>query len=220
MLSEDRFLLMFNLALTGLLNAVGLRTAKRYQEAMDVIQKTLEEFLGLDIDVLNQVDDTSLLDSMRQEGELDLERVAMAADLFREAGILYTIQNRDLEAQINKMRALYYYLEVVLNSEGEIPEELCGKIEGLYAALGIKQVSIETQLSLYYYFDRQGSYREAQTALNELLLNDQFQEEMFEEGLEFYERLLGKSNQELEAGRITRGEVEEEVRRLSREIRT
>ena len=220
MLSEDRFLWMFNLALTGLLNAVGLRTAKRYQEAMDVIQHTLEEFFGLDIDVLNQVDDTSLLESMRQEGELDLERVAMAADLFREAGILYTTQNRPLEAQTNKVRALYFYLEVVLYSEGEIPEELCEKIEELYAALGIKQVSMETQLSLYYYFDRQGNYREAQTALNELLLNDQLQEEMIEEGLEFYERLLGKSNQELEAGRITRGEVEEGVRRLSRKIRT
>jgi len=220
MLSEDRFLWMFNLALTGLLNAVGLRTAKRYQEAMDVIQHTLEEFFGLDIDVLNQVDDTSLLESMRQEGELDLERVAMAADLFREAGILYTTQNRPLEAQTNKVRALYFYLEIVLYSEGEIPEELCEKIEELYAALGIKQVSMETQLSLYYYFDRQGNYREAQTALNELLLNDQLQEEMIEEGLEFYERLLGKSNQELEAGGITRGEVEEGVRRLSRKIRT
>ena len=220
MLSEDRFLWMFNLALTGLLNAVGLRTAKRYQEAMDVIQHTLEEFFGLDIDVLNQVDDTSLLESMRQEGELDLERVAMAADLFREAGILYTTQNRPLEAQTNKVRALYFCLEVVLYSEGEIPEELCEKIEELYAALGIKQVSMETQLSLYYYFDRQGNYREAQTALNELLLNDQLQEEMIEEGLEFYERLLGKSNQELEAGGITRGEVEEGVRRLSRKIRT
>lgn len=220
MLSEDRFLLMLNLALTGLLNAVRLRTAKRYQEAMDVIQHTLEEFFGLDIDVLNQVDDTSLLESMRQDGELDLERVAMAADLFREAGILYTTQNRPLEAQTNKVRALYFYLEVVLNSEGEIPEELGEKIEELYAALGIKQVSIETQLSLYYYFDRQGSYREAQTALNELVLNDQLQEEMIEEGLEFYERLLGKSNQELEAGGITRAEVEEGVRRLSRKTRT
>ena len=220
MLSEDRFLWMFNLALTGLLNAVRLRTAKLYQEAMDVIQHTLEEFFGLDIDVLNQVDDTSLLESMRQDGVLDLERVAIAADLFHEAGTLYSIQNRPVEAQTNYVRALYFYLEVVLNTEEEIPEELSGKIDELYGTLGINDVSIETQLSLYYYFDRQSNYREEKAALNELLLNDGIQEEMSEEGLALYERLAEKSDQELETGGITRGEVEEGMRRLSREMRT
>ena len=220
MLSEDRFLLMFNLALTGLLNAVGLRTAKLYQEALDVIKHTLEEFFGLDIAVLNQVDDTSLLEAMRQDGELDLERLKLAADLFHEAGTLYAIQNRPVEAQINNVRALYFYLEVVLNREGEIPEELSEKIDGLYEVLGIDPVSIETQLSLYYYFDRQGNYREAQAALNELLLNEQIREDISEEGLEFYEQLLDRSDQALEAGGISRGEVEEGMQRLSREMRT
>ena len=214
MLSQDRILWMINVALTGLLNAAGLRTAKQYQEAMDVIQHTLEEFFGLDIGLINNMDDSSLLELLRQGEELDMERVVLAGDLFFEDGILHNELEQPGEAQADFQRALFLYLEATF-TEDSTPPELAEKIDQVYELVDIDGLPLETMLSLFYYFDRQGSWGRAFDMIRMLTAVPDIQDEIMEDGCAFYERLLDLEDAQLEEQGLSRADVEDALRSIS-----
>ena len=214
MLSQDRILWMINVALTGLLNAAGLRTAKQYQEAMDVIQHSLEEFFGLDIGLINNMDDNSLLELLRQGEELDLERVVLAGDLFLEDGILHNELDQPEEAQADFQRTLFLYLEAAFSEESTSPV-LAEKIDQVYALADVEGLPLETKLSLFYSFNRQASWKQAFDMIRILTAIPEIQDEMTEDGCAFYEQLLGFEDSQLEEQGLSRADIEDALRSVS-----
>jgi len=207
MLSEDRFLWLFNLAITGLLNAIKLRTAGQFQEAQDVIENTIEEFFGLSTTLIRGIDDYSLLDSLRQNDELVQASVITAGDLFQEEGLTNLELNQPGKAGDSFKRALFFYLEAAF-LESETPADLVDKINGVCQFIPPGSLSIDLQLGLYDFYEREGDYHQAYQMLNRLLSDPQVRDELLDETRSFCLRFLEQEDDQLREHGLDRTELE------------
>jgi len=154
MLTEDYIMRMINQALAVLLTALGLKRAGQLSEAQQSFDQALETLLGLKANLANQLDDHLLLDMLTFLGKLDIDRVLVLADIYREKAELYTFQGQHENSQFAAQRSLRLYLEVALASEARPNVELIHKIELLRLMVDVPRMPVETRLAMLDYLDR------------------------------------------------------------------
>jgi hypothetical protein len=66
----------------------------------------------------------------------------------------------------------------------------------------------ETLFTLFDYFEQQGAFAKAESAVNQMLVVTHQNPEIIFEKQKFYRRLLKKSDAEIEAGGLTRLEIQ------------
>src|SRR4030043_328375 len=91
MLSEDYIMRMINQALAVLLIALGLKKAGQYTEALQTFDQAIENLLGLNAHLAKQLDDSQLLDRLTFLGKLDVERLLVLADIYREEAEVHAL---------------------------------------------------------------------------------------------------------------------------------
>jgi chaperonin cofactor prefoldin len=92
-------------------------------------------------DLLKQMDDTSILRLLTTLGELDPDRLAMIADLYKLVGDLLIDQNKNQEAVLDFQLSLTFYLEISLSGKNQ-RQKLDEKINQIYSMLsGLKSTS-------------------------------------------------------------------------------
>jgi tetratricopeptide (TPR) repeat protein len=153
MLTEDYIMRMINQALATLMIALGLKKAGQFGEALQAFDQALESLLGLNTHLLKQLDDSLLIDRLTFRGRLDLDRLLMLADIYREEAELYTLQGQPESSQFAAQRSLRLYLEAALASEVNPNLELIKKIEALRLKLSSPTLPLETRLALLDYLD-------------------------------------------------------------------
>ncbi len=180
MLTEDYLMRIINQAMAALLKAIGLKKEGKYEEAQQALDQAFEQLFGLPTHVFKQLEDASLLAALTTLGKLDIGRLAVLADLFKEEGEILDLQGRSAAGASSAARALRLYLEVVLAEEINLTPENISKIEALYSKLKKQELPVDTQLALLDYYGRlldrdEGelasagtSHRQAAEALSEL----------------------------------------------------
>ena len=154
MLTEDYIMRMINQAVAALMIALGLKRSGQYREALQTFDQALENLLGLNAHLINQLDDHLLLDMLTFLDKLDVDRVLVLADIYREEAEVYALQGQPDSSQFAALRSLRLYIEVVLVSEGNPNLELIQKIEPLRLKFGPLTLPFETRLALLDYLDR------------------------------------------------------------------
>ena len=154
MLTEDYIMRMINQAVAALMIALGLKRNGQYREALQSFDQALENLLGLNAHLVNQLDDHLLLDMLTFLGKLDVDRLLVLADIYREEAEVYALQGQPDSSQFAAQRSLRLYLEVVLVSDGNPNLELIQKIEPLRLKYDPSTLSVETRLALLDYLDR------------------------------------------------------------------
>jgi hypothetical protein len=154
MLTEDYLMRMINQAVAALMIALGLKRSGQYREALVTFDQALENLLGLDAHLVNQLDDKLLLDMLTFLGKLDTDRLLILADIYREESELYTLQGQPESSQFAAQRSLRLYLEVALAGVVNPDLELIQKIEPLRLKLDTLALPVETRLALLDYLDR------------------------------------------------------------------
>ena len=86
------------------------------------------------------------------------------------------------------------------------------QIESLTEALSVYPPVPAVQQRLVFHHERQGDFADAEDVLFELV--DAGHEEIIAAGIELYQRLLAKSDDELERGQLPREEVEDGLSQL------
>jgi ribosome assembly protein YihI (activator of Der GTPase) len=208
LLSEDYLIRQINVFLAAMAQLVGLKTAGQYQAAHTLIDYHLEQLLGLRADLVKNLTDESLLASLTKQGQLDTERLYLVAELFREDAEVLEAQGLEPESRISALRALKYFVEVVLAGGPENFEHPSDRIEALCEKLGISNLPEDTLFALYCYDEREGNYARAVQSLARLQQAPGAEEQIRQELQEFLQRLLDRSDQELEKGGVSRSEVE------------
>ena len=211
MLTEDYIMRMINMAIAALLQAIGLRKAGEYTQAIVTIDQALEQLTGLRADLLLRLDDRALLNSLSIQGELDQERAILVADLCSEQSEVYLAQNRPEAACLSRVRALTLYLEATADLPIDLP--LQEKINQIALAALECQAPFETRFALYSYYENIGNYVNASKVIKDLSEDRLYRSEMRQEYDEFFQRLLEKTDAELERGGMTRSQVEHTLRR-------
>jgi tetratricopeptide (TPR) repeat protein len=154
MFTEDYLMRIINLAIATLMISIGLKKAGKYSEARQVIQQAIEQLTTLPANIVDQMDDGSLLSMLTVQGQLDIGRLAILADLYQEQGeILFKLDQAD-QGPIAFARALRFNLEVALSESATLSTENFGKVEVLIQLLNGRTLPVETQLALSDYYQR------------------------------------------------------------------
>jgi tetratricopeptide (TPR) repeat protein len=154
MFTEDYLMRIINQAIAALMRAIGLKKAGKYSEARQAIEQAIEQLTTLPANLINQMDDASLLSILTTQGQLDLGRLAILADLFQEEGEILFKLGQSTEDSFAYARALRFTLEVALADDSNLSPENIGKIETLYQRLKGRDLPVETRLALSDYYQR------------------------------------------------------------------
>lgn len=154
MLTEDYIMRMISQALAVLMTALGLKKAGQLTQARQALDQALENLLGLNANLVNQLDDRAILDMLTFMDKLDPDRAQVLADIYREQAEVYDLLNQPDNSQFAAQRSLRLYLEATLVSETTPTIELIQKIEPLHLQLSADSLPVETRLALLDYLDR------------------------------------------------------------------
>lgn len=207
MLTEDYFMRMINQMLAVLTKILYLKEAGQYQEAQMEIDQSLEQLLGVRADLLKQMDDLSIMRLLTTQGELVPDRLAMVAELYNLEGDLLVVKNNNPEAIQDYQRALTFYLEIILMESNQGSSELHKKIDELDQKLLGQELPTEVLYQLFDFYEMQGDFAKVEDQISSLLRkNDQILE-ILPGLITYYETRLGMSDQNLDAGGISRALV-------------
>ena len=154
MLTEDYIMRLINQALAVLLIALGLKKSGQYSEALQTYDQALGSLLGLDAHLAKQLDDSLLIEMLSFQNTVDIDRLLVVADIYREESEVYSLLGQPENSLFAAQRSLRLHLEAALASEVNPTPELIEKIEGLRSKLDAPALPFETRLALLDYLDR------------------------------------------------------------------
>lgn len=194
MLTEDYLIRQLNLAIAALLQILGLKERGDYQTALDLIDLTIEQLLGLRASMAKNLDDDRLYFLLTRQERLDVQRLAVVADLFQEEGDIYASQGRLPESTADYTRALRYNLEVLFDESDVDRGEIRQKVETLAGRLDLSSLGAETLWPLAGYYEGNRDYARAEALLLSLAERPEIRTEILPELAAFYQRLENHTN--------------------------
>lgn len=207
MFSEDYIIRMIRQATGVLARVIGLKTAGQYQEALRDIDQALELILGMDAGIIRLLDDENLYKILTSNEGMDLEKLGLLADLFKEEGDIQKLRGQNTESTNCYIRSLNYFLMISINSETSLPIEISQKIEELLQKLEPGDLNGMTQLNLFCHYENLGEYANAEEMLRRLAARNDSEVNVLDERRSFYKRLLEKNPQELSAGGMSQAQI-------------
>jgi hypothetical protein len=154
MFTEDYLMRIINQALAVLMIAIGLRKAGKYSEALQGIQQSIEQLMGLPASLIDQMDDASVLSMLMTGGQMDIGRLVLLGDLYQEEGANFFKLDQPSPGIFAYARALRFILEGVLTDENSLSPESMQKVNALVQRLDQEPLAIDTQLALSDYYRR------------------------------------------------------------------
>jgi hypothetical protein len=153
---------------------------------------------------------------------LNIEKCWLVATLLKAEGELYEEEQDEDKSYYSYLKACNLFLEALYNQNQQKEFEKIAEIELLWRKLESYELPRRTRSMLFWYFEYTGRYNKAEDMLFDILETESAGEtECVEEvegirarGEAFYARLLGKSDEILEAGNFPRAEIAEGLTRL------
>ena len=218
MLTDDYIIRMINQAIAVLLTITRLKAVGQYQEAQQYIDQSLEQLIGLRVNLIKGLDDRNVLNTLTINGVLDTDRIIIVADLYNEEGDILAAQNKMNESYQSYHRAIYLYLMCALNGGPQKQPNPDKKIEKLAGLMRNVNYPIETEILLSEYFERSGKYAEGYQVLIKLSANQNYQEEIIRERKAFLERVLIITDGGFVEGWLTWDKIKREIAILQGEM--
>ncbi len=213
MLTEDYLMRYIRIAVAALAQMVGLKAAGLDQDALFLLDRTLEQILGLRIDLIRSLSTADLLKLLSDQDRMDIGFLAALGDLFAGESDLLDRLGRPIDSLTCRLDALALDLEVEL--QGPLPEgSLNDRIVALIAATQPEQIPDDLWFTLFSYYQQVGAHSAAVDALELLLDHAGMQPDLVDVARDFYTSLSARPDAELSAAGITRAEIQASLARF------
>jgi hypothetical protein len=213
MLTEDYLMRYIRIAVAALAQMVGLKAAGLDQDALFLLDRTLEQIMGLRIDLIRSLSTRDLLKLLSDQDRMDIGFLAALGDLFAGEADLLSRLGRLIDSLTCSLDALALYLEVELG--GPLPEgSLREKIEALVAGIEPEQIPDEVWFTLFSYDQQAGDLCAAMDALEMLLDRAGNQPDLVDLARDFYTDLSGRPDDELASAGLSRSEIQDALDQL------
>lgn len=207
MIRQDYLLRMIAMLAEVLAHLATLRGQGKNAEALAEIDEQFMKLIGLEARFLNSLALGDLVNLLRPSIGMDASRALAAADLFYEQGHALNGLGQEDAAFAAHVKSLTLYLEIfTMPGTLDLPER-SERAEELVSSLGEYELPTETMRRLFSYFEKTGRFAAAEDILFDLREAAPDDEALVEIGKNFYDRLLLKSDAELEAGGLPRDEA-------------
>ena len=203
-IERDYIMRMITMLTQVIAKLVDIKRAKDFPEGIVEIERGCKSILGMGSNLLNVFSDDQLVDLLGKDPELSISRWYILGVLLKEKGALLRAMENPDEAVRTEVSSLNLLLQSYLGSDVPIEPnhegmiiELIDRFEGFNLPLSLLE-----KLPLFY--ERTRRYAEAENVHYDIL--DQ-SEDHGPTVQAFYERLMEKSDEELERGGLPRTEV-------------
>jgi hypothetical protein len=181
------------------------------EEAKSDIQSACKGYLGLPFSFLLGIPDKELLKIFTLGGQLDVDRCYIAAQLlFCEAKARRT--DRPGDSYGCYCRSLNLLLSCVRQVDDIVKSKAISTVYEILQELPDKELPTEILEKLLLFYEYTGEYAKAEDCLFRLTENGV--DSALRTGESFYERLMEKTDQELEDGDLPRAELQEGLSEL------
>ena len=199
-----------------LASVLRLMKLNRHEEALEEIQTSSKQLLGMDLRLLTTLSDVEFVRLLSLGERFDVEKCVAIAELLRILGDVRDNQGKEEEGSAARLTALSLFLELSHQEAGTLPKEYYETVENIISMLTPAGLPARLNRKLFTYYESLGKYDKAEDALFRAVEEDAG---FVEAGIKFYERLRRKSDEELERGNLPRNEIESSVLDLSRRRR-
>ena len=205
MITRDFFLRMIQQLAQVIAKVLKLGSVQQYDAAMEEIQRSSRQLLGMDVLLLTTLSDEEYVRLFTLGNRFDVEKCVVAGELLRLVGDVKSQQGEAGKAFQCYTTSLSLFLELLIRESGVLPKEYFDEIELLIEKATPYEIPVGVQKKLFRYYETVGRFDKAENFLFEILEQEN---EIAAEGIRFYERLRVKKDEELERGNLPRQEVE------------
>ena len=184
-----------------------LRAGKQWEEVHIQIGDGIERFAGLNSSLVHAISEDDLIQLLSTRGGVDLDRWWALATLMREEGLALDEQGDSAGAERAFTKSLRLYLEVLVDAE-DVPDYLnVTEFEEVIERMIDRDLSRSTRLALLSYLVDTARLDRAENVVQWSL--DGPDPAATGDAIEFYQELARLSDVELEAGGLSRAEVDD-----------
>jgi len=196
-----------------------LREYNKHEEALLYIDELFLQTTGLTTGFINSASEEMLLNLISPLGVLNVEKCLWMAVLLQQEGDIYVELGKSNESYYRYLKALHLFLEVASGNSDVKDIDITMAIEDILNKLAEYELPLKTKNKIFRYFEMMGSYARAEDVLFEMVEGEEEEKqpggnEIVEQGIAFYNRLLKKSDTDLKAGNLSREEVKEGLAQL------
>ena len=213
MITRDYFMRMIHQLAQVIAKVLKFNEVKQYTEALEEIQLSSKQLLGMDLRLITSLSDTEFIRFFSLGERFEVEKCVVTAKLLRLIGEVREGQADDIGRYHSYTTSLSLLLELLFRESETLPKEYFDEIEVLIGKLASYELSAALQRKLFRFYGIVGRYDVAENVLFELVQKDP---ECIAEGVKFYEGLRTKSDEELERGNLPRNEIEPGLAELLR----
>jgi tetratricopeptide (TPR) repeat protein len=194
-----------------LAHILGLAKGGRGDEALGMFDEAYKPLIGVGSRVVAVLDDGQLIDLLTSGSNPDLRRVALALRLLVAEADLYRGAGQTGEAAVRYRRAVALAGCLAARSERLLDRDLA---HGLLERAGELALTDDQRLAVARVLEALGRYADAEDALFELIDERPEDPGPVDEAIAFCQRLRPLEPEELEAGGLTRQEVDSTLAEL------
>lgn len=206
MITRDYIMRMINLLAASLARVLFLKKEKEFPQALAEIRKTCRHLIGADLEFLQRLSDVQLIELLGADRELANSKYYVLGMLFKEKADIDLLLGMREESREQLATPLSLLIEALLNADGAVAADHAKAIDALLQQLRDTDLPTHIKAKVFSYCERVGRYDKAEDMLFELINGGTFSASR---GLEFYERLAQKPDEELLRGNLPRSEIEE-----------
>lgn len=213
MITEDYFLRIINQLAYVLASVLKLMKLRKYDEALEEIQASAKQLLGMDLRLLTTLSDAECIRLLTLGDRFDVEKCVVMAELLRSVGDIREAQENESERSHCYVTSLSLFLELLREEPEGLPQEYHEKVAELLRRLSRLELPMPVRIKLFHYYEIVKRYDKAEDILFEIVGVDG---SFINEGMKYYGRLLQKTDDELIRANLPRDEVESGLRELTK----
>lgn len=199
---------------------IGLRQRNQFEESLYAIDEMLLRTTGFTSGLINTTSEETLLNLLAPLGKLNVEKCLWIIVLLNEEGESYIALERPDDAYYRYLKSLNLTLELLVRGYDVRDIDLLPFGETLLSKLADYEIPAQTREKLSQCYEQAGWYARAEDVLFEMIEDESVPDDEARRiiiyGNAFYQRLLGKSNADLQAGNLSRAEVQEGLAALEK----
>ncbi|AJY75674.1 DUF6483 family protein [Paenibacillus beijingensis] len=204
MFQRDYFMRMIGQMSEAMGQVMGLRSQRKQEEALLVIDDLLEKQFRLNARLLRGLADDDLIALMTTNGIPEQENLQAVALLFKEEADIYEEMGNETQAYQLRLRSLHLFMRLSLMGSEPALADPAAETDKLLERLAAYELPAATKELLTKWLEDQGRFDQAENMLYERL-EDGVSEAG--EAEDFYRRLLLHDDAKLEAGGVSREEI-------------
>lgn len=205
MIRDDYIMRMIQQIIKFITQLLARTKAGNVEEAKQEIQYASLNYLGLDLETLLDNSNEELLEFFASDDQPDMSKAFIAAQLVFADARLCELKKRSSDAAGRYVKSLDLLLICYEHLDEAIRADARDRIDEIIPRLADIDRPAELTKKLVLFYEQLGRYSHAEDCLYELV--DLGAEGTLELGISFYERLMAKSDSDLEAGNLARSEV-------------